>query len=237
MGQLRDLIDLATQREMQANENALAANFAPPPQMSPAAEQAVIPFLRFCEQHRVPAVGAKPTTVAAYVQFLQDRGVPRPQVAESLSAIEALHIAAAVGSPVNSPVVAATVASTVDPPRSWPKADKEFFKTLPFHAQELIALREQDRETTLRRGQNELADMKKLLRLQQTGAAEPKPVEHKETNMKESDWNGEQGSSSMGKDKLKRSDPNSWKGTDISRRVDSNNSNEGFSGPLKPKGE
>jgi hypothetical protein len=45
----------------------------------------------------------------------------------------------------------------------------------------VIAARERDRETTLRRGQNELAEMKKLIRLQ--AAAETKAADNTEKEL------------------------------------------------------
>jgi hypothetical protein len=48
------------------------------------------------------------------------------------------------------------------------------FTGLPLEAQQVIARREQERDTTLRRGQNEIAEMKKRL---QAAAAEPKPAD------------------------------------------------------------
>lgn len=49
----------------------------------------------------------------------------------------------------------------IEPPRSWTKEQKAEFSNLPRVAQEVISQREQDRETTLRRGQNELAEQRK----------------------------------------------------------------------------
>jgi hypothetical protein len=59
------------------------------------------------------------------------------------------------------------------------------FTGLPFEAQRVIARREQDRETTLRRGQNEIAEMKKRLKEQmpQTKSADN---EKENENAKES---------------------------------------------------
>src|SRR5512139_2205613 len=51
----------------------------------------------------------------------------------------------------------------IEAPRSWTKEQKEQFANLPREAQEIISGREQDRETTLRRGQNELAEQRKAL--------------------------------------------------------------------------
>lgn len=51
----------------------------------------------------------------------------------------------------------------IEPPRSWTKEEKEEFATYPREAQEKIARREQERETALRRSQNEAAEKLKGL--------------------------------------------------------------------------
>jgi hypothetical protein len=52
---------------------------------------------------------------------------------------------------------------TIEPPRSWTKEEKEEFATYPREAQEKIARREQERETALRRSQNDAAEKLKGL--------------------------------------------------------------------------
>ena len=158
---LKAEIEAAKQRELDANENALAQCFPPPPRLS---EEAKIP--------------ARPASVAAFICWQQDQRVPRQVIVEVLSAISALHVAAAVGDPVPAPIVSSTLGSSIDPPRSWKKEDKAFFATLPLYAQEIIATREQDREVHLRRCQNELAELKKRL---PDGAAKPVTTTEKET--------------------------------------------------------
>jgi hypothetical protein len=49
----------------------------------------------------------------------------------------------------------------IEPPRSWSKEWKEEFATYPPVVQEKIAQREQERDTAIRRGQNELAEQRK----------------------------------------------------------------------------
>jgi hypothetical protein len=234
-----DEIALANERELTANENALAQCFPPPPVLSEAAKMAVVPFLQWAEVQRVRALPARPASVAAFICLLKDQNVSRQIVVETLSAIEALHIAAAVANPVATPIVSATLGTTVEPPRSWKKEDKAFFTTLPLHAQEIIASREQDREVHLRRSQNELAKMRKRL---PDGAA--KPVDNTTTekgidNMaKNGDWNGPQGSEDMGKDPLKSSqpDPGANKSKDIFKVVTENaERTDGFSAKITPK--
>ena len=51
----------------------------------------------------------------------------------------------------------------IEPPRSWTKAEQEEFATYPREAQEKIARREQERETAVRRSQNEAAEKLKGL--------------------------------------------------------------------------
>jgi hypothetical protein len=160
---LRAEIELAKARELDQNEAAIAQCFPPPPALSDEAKQRLQPFLQWCETQRVRPLPAKPASVAAFVHWQQDQHVPRQIIVETLASIEAVHIAASVGNPVVAPVVATTLGSTVPPPRSWTKEDKAFFTTLPLHAQEIIANREQARETHLRRTQNEFAEMKKRL--------------------------------------------------------------------------
>jgi hypothetical protein len=160
---LRAEIEAAKARELDAAEAALAQCFPPPPPLSDEAKQHVACFVTWCDAQKVRVLPAKPTSVAAFVQFWQDRGAPRPVIIEVLASIEALHISAALASPVSSPIVSATLGSTVQPPRSWTKQGKELFATLPLHTQEIIANREQHRERELRRMHNELAELKKRL--------------------------------------------------------------------------
>lgn len=56
----------------------------------------------------------------------------------------------------------------IEPPRSWTKEDKDEFLTYPREAQEKIARREQDRETALRRGQNDNAEQRKAVEAERT---------------------------------------------------------------------
>ena len=51
----------------------------------------------------------------------------------------------------------------IEAPRSWTKAEKERFGTLPRETQEYLAQREQERDTALRRSQNEQAERTKAL--------------------------------------------------------------------------
>ncbi len=52
---------------------------------------------------------------------------------------------------------------SVEPPRSWSKEEKERFSQLPRETQEYLTRRETERDTALRRGQNEAATLRQTL--------------------------------------------------------------------------
>ena len=155
----------------------------------------------------------------------QDLGIPRDKISAALSAIEALHNAASLGNPIATPIVrSATSASTIEPPRSWAKNEKKLFTELPVEIQIVVARREKDRETQLRRGQNELAEMKKLLRLQ-TAPDNAKTVElnNEEIPMaKKEGYEKGVGPYSQNDVKMTRQPAKFDPGKDISKKVDRN---------------
>lgn len=164
MAQLAAAIAAINNKELDANEQAIASCFEPPAPMSPEAQQRLIPFLHWAEQQRIRALPARSTSVAAYVQYQQDQGISRQTIAERLEAIEQLHFAAAMANPCATPVVRQTTGgSTIEAPRSWRADEKLSFHELPIEIQAVVARREQDRETTLRRAQNALAEERKRL--------------------------------------------------------------------------
>jgi hypothetical protein len=59
----------------------------------------------------------------------------------------------------------------IDPPRSWTQAEKERFQSLPRETQEYLSHREQERETALRRSQNEIAEQRKAIEAEREAAA------------------------------------------------------------------
>jgi len=58
-------------------------------------------------------------------------------------------------------------APPIDPPASWTKDEKERFKALPRDTQEYVAERERARDAEIRRGQNEVAEQRKVLAAEQ----------------------------------------------------------------------
>jgi hypothetical protein len=185
MAALSQAIADLNSREIDANEAALAQCFPAPPELSPEARQHLVPFLQFCEVQRVRSLPARPASVASFAQWQKDLGVPQAKISATLSAIEALHHAAALGNPIATPLVRTiTAASTLAPPRSWTKEEQQMFTGLPVEAQKVIVRRENDREREMRRAQNEAGDLRRLLK----AAAEPKAANNTTEGI---DTNGE----------------------------------------------
>src|SRR5262245_45233385 len=100
-----------------------------------------------------------------------------------------------------------------------------------------VARREHERETQLRRLQNEVAALKKTT-ANATAPNESVTTSKEETMVKRNDkgWNGPQGSADMGDTPLRKDDSalGYHKPRDISKVVDSNHKvNDGYVGPLK----
>jgi hypothetical protein len=82
-----------------------------------------------------------------------------------LDAVERAHDAAGLSNPVRCglPKLALERILKTELPRSWPAASKAEFALLPVDIRRVISEREQQRDTALRRKQNELAEEKKRL--------------------------------------------------------------------------
>ena len=59
---------------------------------------------------------------------------------------------------------------TIEPPRSWTKAEKERFQSLPRETQEYLHTREQEREREFRRSQNDVAEERKVVKAEREAA-------------------------------------------------------------------
>ncbi len=82
---------------------------------------------------------------------------------DSAQADDAAPVEEAAGEEATATTEPAEELPPIEPPRSWTKEEKEEFKSYPREAQEKIARREQDRESALRRGQNEVAEQRKAI--------------------------------------------------------------------------
>jgi hypothetical protein len=59
---------------------------------------------------------------------------------------------------------------SIDPPRSWPKEDHEFFRSLSPEAQQRVVDLDRNRELEIRKGQNEAAEIRKAAEAERTQA-------------------------------------------------------------------
>src|SRR5262245_49822244 len=153
MAQLAEVVDYVSLREIEKRENELAAHFpSPPSSITRDVQSLITPFVQWCDATGVRACPARPTTVAAYLQTKLDEGIPPERILRTLSGIAAAHNAFGFADPTHTTVVANVLegVTTVEPPRSWPKAEKLSFNLLPPDIRAIIAKREQEREITLR---------------------------------------------------------------------------------------
>jgi hypothetical protein len=154
-------------RTWDENERTLAARLPqqPKPALSADLHARWDRFTHWCRKQVVRELPAKPTTVAAYLQDEIAGGMDVQHALALLAAIEASHDAVGLSNPVRTAAVRQVLDGVVkvDPPRSWPAADKAEFALLPPEIREVIAKREQERDRALRRAQNELAESKKQL--------------------------------------------------------------------------
>jgi hypothetical protein len=88
---------------------------------------------------------------------------PEPAAAEPETPIKDAAPAEEATSETETTEAEPAAEPTIEPPRSWTKEEKAEFATYPRSAQEVIARREQDRESALRKGQNEHAEKLKGL--------------------------------------------------------------------------
>lgn len=108
-------------------------------------------------QYRGKRDGGEPEVEAASPAETPARGKPAavPPVSEPAAEIET-----ATDQPAGEP-------AAIEPPRSWSNEDKQWFAALPPETQEILARRENERDTALRRGQNEVATQRQSFAAQQ----------------------------------------------------------------------
>jgi len=177
MTALAEALNYTQEREIETNEAALAACYPPPSNKLTEAEQASLKaFVNYCQVQRVRIVGAKPTTIAAYLQYQAELGLTADKILEQAKAIESLHDALGLPNPVATLVVRSVLEAALktEPPRGWRSDEKFFFQQLPPEIRAVIARRENDRDRELRRLQNQTAQLRNS-----------KPKEEIKTNDKE----------------------------------------------------
>src|SRR5206468_7106265 len=104
-----------------------------------------------------------PAHVARFVVDCAPLGIERlwPAIQE----ISRLHVSVGLADPTLGSVAAKAISDLagIDPPRSWPVAHKQCFKSLPYDLQVYVAAHEAQRERALRRAQNEAASARQKL--------------------------------------------------------------------------
>jgi hypothetical protein len=164
-------IEAAKQRELvaalNAGEQAIAESLGDlliAPELTPGDVELLKPWLAWCRDKSVRSVPAKVWCCAAYVLDRHNRGVPESQIFDELRAIERLHSKWRLPNPADGAICKAAIERITQtrPPRSWPAADKALFATLDPQIRHRIAEREQQRDTELRRIQNEHAEKLKV---------------------------------------------------------------------------
>ena len=176
MAELAVEIERAKQRAQaqlwDQNEAKLAAHLAPQlhPDLDDEDRRHLAPFVQWTNSAAVRHCPAKPTTVATFVLVLWNSKVPEAEILAQVRAIARLHDHFGLPDPTSTTAAVryalGHVVKVGEAPRSWRKDEQAIFFSLPPEIQAVIARREQNRETHLRRGQNEIAELKKLLRLQ-----------------------------------------------------------------------
>ncbi len=117
-------------------------------------------FEKWCSLRGESAIPASPTIIARFIADIAPMGIDRvwPAVLE----ISRAHYVIALPDPTNSYPVTTAIneLSKLEPPRSWPAAEKLRFSTLPYDIQLVISNRERDRDKQIRQLQNEFATLK-----------------------------------------------------------------------------
>ncbi len=186
---LTDAIEAAKQREQIARWDAGEARLAAELPIMPAAtglstevRSRLDAFNKWAEMKHARRAPAKPTTIANYVLSQAALGVPAQSILDQLDAIERQHDKFRLPNPVRTAVVREVLETivTVDPPRSWPAADKVAFALLPPDTRRVVADRERERDRALRNAQHKIAAERrqtndagtnKIVRMEEKGQA------------------------------------------------------------------
>jgi hypothetical protein len=118
-------------------------------------------FIKWCDEQSLPWRPATPSVIAKFVLEHTKIG----KLLEEIRCLSEAHTSAGLPDPTAAwQVTTALLRLTkIDPPRSWPDAEKVVFLSLPPDLQKYLIIREKDRDVTLRRAQNEAAEARKQL--------------------------------------------------------------------------
>src|SRR5262245_26814474 len=142
------------------NERALASQIAAPkPELQSDALVCVRRFADWCKSKGVPFCPAQPATVASYLRHENREGANYQRIFATVQAIEAMHDQAMAANPCATMAVRHDLGTLyhIDAPRSWPKADRPLFNSLPIEVRAVIERRADQDSKVIRRLQNEAA--------------------------------------------------------------------------------
>jgi hypothetical protein len=139
-------------------------------------------FGKWCIVRGVKSLPAMPAHVAGFIADLAASGKTMKQIWPLVQEIAASHTSCGAADPTAGGVVADAInaIALIDPPRSWPAAEKARFKALPYDLQCYVVSREAERERVIRNKMNEIAEAKKQLLKEITphGTVEEQPAEN-----------------------------------------------------------
>jgi hypothetical protein len=158
----------------------VAADLPQPPELDNETLAALQPWLAWTTEKNCRHAPAKPFAVSQFILDQSATGATTEAILKQVEAIARLHDKFSLPNPCATAAARAALERefNFDVPRSWTAAEKQTFLTLPAEIRAAISRREQDRETKLRRSQNEAAELRKQLRLSVDGT--DKPVETSE---------------------------------------------------------
>jgi len=118
-------------------------------------------FERWCLLNGEKPYGASPETVVRFINEISSLGISH--VWQAVLEISRMHYGSSLNDPTLSGLVTNAInkISGIQPPRSWPPAEKHRFLSLPFDIQLIISKREADRDREVRQLQNEFAQLKR----------------------------------------------------------------------------
>ena len=240
MAQLADALASVRLNEIAQAESLITSHLAallpPVSELDEETQRHLPPFINWCASANVRHAPAAPAICAAFFLNQARVGVAPERIAAEARAIELLHDHYGLANPIQTRAARWAldrVLPAVEPPRSWTKDEKEEFSTFPRSAQEKIARREKDRETTLRRGQNSIAEMRKRLQEQMPESKSAEPKEENEMGKKKEGHELGVGEFSKNDVTMTRQPAKFDPGRDISKTVERNaDQDAGFSGKL-----
>jgi len=159
------LVD-AIDKACTANEKKLLDEVRPPvPELVDAARAYIDRFTLWCKSRGVKALPCAPATLAAFCRAENAFGVPPDRIFDEVRAVEQAHDAAYLSNPAATLAVRTELGRILnipeDGPRSWPKTDRPLYASLPIEVRAVIARREEQTSTALRRLQNRMSDLSK----------------------------------------------------------------------------